>query len=537
MKTFESIKQKLINQKTSFDEITFIDEAISARETDNSVDKNYNPDNAIKTLIISTKEGHKALILKGSDRVDEEKLKKILRKWSVINSTVLKEKFGFLPGCVFPLDLDLPFFIDKKVENLDVWSMGAGDPKKGFNIKKEVAFSFIKNFHIVSLTHMEKINIEERLKLIKEVGEEIIQEEELKKLLESGEKLIAYDGFEPSGQIHIAQGIVRAINVNKMIKAGVKFRMWVADWHAMANNKMGGDLEKIKIVGKYFIEVWRACGMDLSKVEFLWASDMAKNPDYWKLVVQVGKSNALKRFIRTAEMMGREESLDKLTGAHIIYSCMQVADIFMLGAKITQLGMDQRKVNMLAREVGPMLGYWKPVVVSHHMLMGLSKAPTHTFNASSERSAKLIGEAPKEGAIQRTIERKMSKSMPDSAIFMTDTTEDIKRKINKAYCLEGDIKENPILEYYKYIVFDSFDKLNISEVKIERPEKFGGNISFKTYKDLEKTFAEKKVHPMDLKTVLIKYLDQLIDPVRCHFEENAEAKKLLEQVRNFQVTR
>ena len=58
---------------------------------------------------------------------------------------------------------------------------------------------------------------EERIDLIKQVGEEIIQEEELRPLLESGEELIAYDGFEPSGQIHIAQGILRAINVNKMI--------------------------------------------------------------------------------------------------------------------------------------------------------------------------------------------------------------------------------------------------------------------------------------------------------------------------------
>ena len=364
------------------------------------------------------------------------------------------------------------------------------------------------------------MNIDNRLKLVKEVGEEIIQEDELKKLLESGEEIIAYDGFEPSGQIHIAQGLLRAINVNKMIKAGVKFRMWVADWHAMANNKMDGDLEKIKVVGRYFIEVWRASGMDLSKVEFMWASDMAKNPDYWKLVVQVGKSNALKRFIRTAEMMGREESLEKLTGAHIIYSCMQVADIFMLGAKITQLGMDQRKVNMLAREVGPMLGYWKPVVVSHHMLMGLGKP------------------ASKEGdALQRTIEVKMSKSKPDTAIFMTDTTEDIQRKINKAYCLEGDIKENPVLEYYKYIVFDSLDKLDLSAVLIERPEKFGGNLSFKTYAELEAVFREKKLHPMDLKATLIKLLDQLIMPVRRRFEENMEAKALLEQVRSFQVTR
>ncbi len=372
------------------------------------------------------------------------------------------------------------------------------------------------------------MSIEDRLKLIKQVGEEIIQEDELKKLLESGGELIAYDGFEPSGQIHIAQGILRAINVNKMIKAGVKFKMWVADWHAMANNKMGGDLEKIKTVGKYFIEVWRASGMDLSKVEFMWASDMAKNPDYWKLVLQVGKSNALKRFIRTAEMMGREESLDKLTGAHIIYSCMQVADIFMLKANITQLGMDQRKVNMLAREVGPMLGFWKPVVVSHHMLMGLSKAPHTTAS---------VVQGPTESAIQKTIERKMSKSLPDSAIFMTDSKEDIERKISKAYCLEGDIKENPILDYYKYIIFDSLDRLGISEVKIERPEKFGGNLSFKTFAEMEKTFSEKKVHPMDIKATLSKLLDQLIEPVRRHFEENIEAKKLLEQVRSFQVTR
>lgn len=381
----------------------------------------------------------------------------------------------------------------------------------------------------ILLLYNNPMNTQDKLNLISEVGEEIIGGEELKKLLESGEELIAYDGFEPSGQIHIAQGLVRAINVNKMIKAGVKFKMWVADWHAMANNKMGGDLEKIKTVGRYFIEVWRASGMDLSKVEFMWASDMAKNPDYWKLVLQVGKSNALKRFIRTAEMMGREESLEKLTGAHIIYSCMQVADIFMLKANITQLGMDQRKVNMLAREVGPLLGYWKPVVVSHHMLRGLSKPVSQETDA-----------------LQRTIELKMSKSKPDTAIFMTDTLEDIQRKINKAYCLEGDIKENPILEYCKYIIFESLDPTLLklrgastmpTEFLVERPEKWGGNLSFKTYAELAEAFEKKLLHPMDLKTSVVKYLDQLLQPVRKHFEENEEAKKLLETVKSYSVTR
>lgn len=364
------------------------------------------------------------------------------------------------------------------------------------------------------------MNTQDRLDLINQVGEEIIGGEELKKLLESGQELTAYDGFEPSGQIHIAQGLVRAINVNKMIKAGVKFKMWIADWHALTNNKMGGDLEKLKTVAKYFIEVWKASGMDLKHVEFLWASDMVKDSDYWQLVIRVGMTNKLARFIRTAEFMGREDSAEQLTAAQIMYPCMQIADIFKLGAKITQLGMDQRKVNMLAREIGPQLGYWKPVVVSHHMLMGLGKPPS----VSADRATK-------------TVENKMSKSNPDNAIFMTDTTEDIQRKINKAYCLEGDTKENPILEYCKYIIFESFDRLNISEFVVERPEKWGGILKFKTYKELEETFAKKELHPQDLKVSVVKYLDQLLQPVRKHFEEDAAAKKLLEQVKSFQVTR
>ena len=95
------------------------------------------------------------------------------------------------------------------------------------------------------------MNIKQRLDLIKQVGEEIITEEELKQALETKKKPVAYDGFEPSGtSIHIAQGLLRAINVNKMTKAGCKFKMLVADWHAWANNKMGGNLENIQKVGK-----------------------------------------------------------------------------------------------------------------------------------------------------------------------------------------------------------------------------------------------------------------------------------------------
>jgi len=372
---------------------------------------------------------------------------------------------------------------------------------------------------------------DDRLNLIKQVGEEIIEEDELRQLLQSGEKLIAYDGFEPSGQMHIAQGLMRAININKITQAGIRFKMLVADWHAMANNKLGGDLDKIKTVGQYFIEVWRACGMDLSKIDFVWASDLVKDPKYWQLVVQVGRTNALRRFIRTAEIMGREESLDKLTGAMIIYSCMQVADIFFLGAKICQLGMDQRKVNMLAREIGPQLGYWKPVVVSHHMLMGL-QVKSQILNPKSQ-----INSNDKNAKLQKTIELKMSKSLPDSAIFMTDTLDDIKRKINKAYCPEGQIENNPVLEYYKYILFQSLERLGLDYILVERPLKYGGPVVLHSYANLEEIYLKKEIHPQDIKNTAIELLDRLIDPVREHFQKNSYARSLLEKVRSYQITR
>ncbi len=90
------------------------------------------------------------------------------------------------------------------------------------------------------------MDLEKRMQLFREVGEEIVTEEELRELLQTKPHPVAYDGFEPSGRMHVAQGILRTINVNKMVKAGVKFKMWVADWFAWMNNKLGGDLEGLR---------------------------------------------------------------------------------------------------------------------------------------------------------------------------------------------------------------------------------------------------------------------------------------------------
>lgn len=72
---------------------------------------------------------------------------------------------------------------------------------------------------------------------------------------------------------------------------------------------------------------------------------------------------------RCCTIMGRKEG-EELTAAQIFYPSMQCADIFFLKADICQLGMDQRKVNMLAREycdlAEPKIKF-KPVILSHRM--------------------------------------------------------------------------------------------------------------------------------------------------------------------------
>ncbi|HRZ85848.1 MAG TPA: tyrosine--tRNA ligase [Candidatus Paceibacterota bacterium] len=358
------------------------------------------------------------------------------------------------------------------------------------------------------------MDIEKKLEIINSFAEEIISKEELKELFKSKKKIIAYDGFEPSGQIHIAQGLLRAITVNKLTSLGIHFKFWVADWFAMLNNKYNGDLDKIKVVGEYFIEVWKACGMDLANVEFIWASDFIKtHPDYWETVLKLSTQASVQRVLRCGQIMGREESTSN-PSAQIIYPLMQAADIHHLSVDIAQLGMDQRKVNMLARELFPKLGYKPPIAVHHHMLLGLQ-----------------FKESDLEG-VDKKIAMKMSKSKPETAIFMTDSREDIFRKFKNAYCPEGQENENPVLEYAKYIVFEKFDK-----IIIERPEKFGGNITVKSYDELKDLFIEKKIHPLDLKNTIASYIDKLIDPVRKHFETNKKAKALQEKVKSFSVSR
>ena len=341
-----------------------------------------------------------------------------------------------------------------------------------------------------------KLPLEERLRRCSSVAEECINGDELEVLLRMCENPVAYDGFEPSGRMHIAQGLLKTVIVNRMTASGFTFLFWIADWFAQMNHKMGGNLEDIQTVGRYFIEIWKACGMDMSRVKFLWASDEIKkrNDEYWSLILDISSNTTNKRIERCMTIMGRTEK-DSLTASQTLYPCMQCADIFFLGVDVCQLGMDQRKVNMLAREYAAKAGKQKPIILSHHMLMGLKKGQV-----------------------------KMSKSDNGSAIFMEDSEEDVCSKIRAAYCPPMTAVENPCMDYMKHIVFP----LNKDGISVN-------NLHFLTYEELQIEYVNNVITPKELKDALSTQLNRLLTPIRTHFKNNKAAASLLEKVKRLRA--
>jgi tyrosyl-tRNA synthetase len=287
----------------------------------------------------------------------------------------------------------------------------------------------------------------------------------------------------------------------------------LADYFAFINDKLGGDLNAIRKAGEYFVEVWKACGIDINKVEVIWAKDIMDSISYWDKTLRIAKETTINKSMKSITIMGRKQG-ESLSTAQLFYPSMQVTDIFHMGIDICQLGMDQRRAHVLAREVAEKLKWKKPIAAHHHILLGLQGIQ-------------------KKGTDEETlIASKMSKSEPKSCIYMHNTFEELKEKLNSAFCPAKQIEGNPVLEYAKYIIFKENDTMTI-----ERLPKFGGILELHSYEELEKCFREGKLHPSDLKMAVAVELEKLIKPVREYFEKNKKAKELYEVVKNIKITR
>lgn len=334
---------------------------------------------------------------------------------------------------------------------------------------------------------------------IRGAAAEVVSDDELKALCAkaaAGAKPKAYIGFEPSGTAHVGWMVCTDM-VRRLTAAGFDVTILLADWHAQINDKLGGDLAAIQRCGKYMEEAFEALGVPRASVHYLYANDVVKDPAYWAMVLKVQKGTTLARVRRAMTIMGRSEDEGDGDMSKFTYPAMQVADIFHLGFDLAYGGMDQRHAHMLARDVAHKLTLKAPVALHTPLVPGL-KADAGRMDP---------------------VEAKMSKSDPDSGIFIHDSPEDIARKLKGAHCPAKEVDGNPVLDLLRLVVWPRLAASGRT-LDVTRPDKFGGNKAYASLDDVKADFASGALHPMDLKSAVAAALAQQLEPVRAYFAQH-----------------
>ncbi len=327
--------------------------------------------------------------------------------------------------------------------------------------------------------------------------QEALTREEIVALFASNDHPRAYIGFEPSGSLTIAH-LITARKMIDLIEAGCDLTVFLADWHAMINDKLGGDLERIRASGRYMEAAFTALGIDPARARFRFASELVARPGYWERVVRVAKSTTLARTKRAMSIMGRQEEEASLDTSKLFYPAMQAADIFELPVELAYGGMDQRRAHVLAREVAHQRGWPVPCAI-------------HTPLLSSLKGGGRMD--PTEGAI----ERKMSKSDPSSSVPIPCTPELLAERIHGAFCPAKAVEGNPVVELVEHVIFPW-----AGTFAVDRAAKHGGPAAFGSSEEFRAAWTSGSLHPQDLKAAVARALEPLLAPTSRFFADHPE---------------
>ncbi len=326
------------------------------------------------------------------------------------------------------------------------------------------------------------MNDNDRFELIKRNTAEIVTEKELKGLITKKRDPSGYIGFASTGRIHIGY-FIPLLKVADFLKAGFKFTILLADVHAHLDNQKS-PWELLDYRFQYYNAILKAAfeslGVDTKKLNIVRGSGVQLKGDYMMDLLKLSAITTMHRSRRAAHEVVKFGDEPKLSG--FIYPLMQALDEQYLNVDVQLGGLDQRKILVFAREALPKLNYKPRVDVMTPMLPGLAGG-------------------------------KMSSSEEKSKIDLLDSEEEIMKKINSAVCPVGTCEGNSLLLFLKHFLMVHKEDQKKS-LLIEREKRFGGDIKYKRYADLEKDFASKKLHPADLKRAVGREINDLIAPIR-----------------------
>ena len=318
------------------------------------------------------------------------------------------------------------------------------------------------------------MNTKEKIDLIKRNTSEIIGENKIENFMKKG---VVYCGYECSGEIHLGH-LVTILKLLDMQKAGIKVKILLADWHTWLNQK--GDWDFVNKQVMQWEKGFKAMGL---KAEIVKGTSFQKKPEYTEDLLRMALKVTVNRGIRAMQQVAR--NIENVKISQMIYPLMQIEDVKKLGVNFVVAGSDQRKIYMLGLDVGKEVNLQEAVYLYTPLIPSLKGA-----------------------------EGKMSSSVEGSLISIKDSKEIINKKIQGAYCKQGKVGDNPILAIARLVVFPKFEN-----VIIKRDEKFGGNLSFENYENLETAFESGEVHALDLKNSVADYLEEIIVPIRKRWKE------------------
>ena len=331
------------------------------------------------------------------------------------------------------------------------------------------------------------MKISDRLALITRNTEEVVSIKELESLLKEKKKPSVYLGTAITGRPHISY-FIWVLKLADFLKAGFKVKLLLADIHGALDGTSWEVLDKrYKYYSVVIPLMFKAVGANIKDFEIVKGSSFQLKEKYIYDLLHLSTKSNINDCKRAASEVVKFGDNPKLSG--LIYPLMQALDEEYLQIDIQYGGNDQRKILMYARENLPKIGYKRRIEIMTPIIPGLTG-------------------------------KKMSASDPKSKVDLLDEKKVVEKKLRSAYCPEGEVKGNGVLAYLKNVIMVL--KVDAKEsFLIERPEKFGGNVEYLSYEEVEKDFLAKKLHPLDLKKALAKEINNLLAPFR------KERKKIL----------
>jgi len=311
--------------------------------------------------------------------------------------------------------------------------------------------------------------------------QEVISPEELKSLLKKKKSPSVYWGTMPTGSISIAY-FFPMLKIADLLKAGCKVKILIADLHAALDSVPWPMLEKRYNYYKEAIQlILKAIDVDTKKLEFVRGSDFQLDKNYFHDVLKLSTISSIHDSTKAASEAVKTAQGDNIKLSGLIYPLMQALDEQYLDVDIQFAGIDQRKIQVYAREYLPKIGHKARIELMNPMIRGL------------------IGE-------------KMSSSVESTKIDLLNDEKEVLSRLQKAEFIEGN-GNNGVMALLKYFIFILKSDKNES-LTIERPEKFGGNLIYKTYEQLESDVIRKKIHPLDIKNAVAKEISKILKKVQ-----------------------